>query len=244
MQQVKSRLLWSRYSGREETRKGLKPLDQNSPKEQKMNTERRERERERKKNLFWDFFPPKRTSSLSREKLCSWLVKPNMICKEKQGTRWASKGFEKQKSLLKAYQVSIQPIQAVSGVGIMIRFGVLRTDKLHDLMFSFTRCLEKKQKLRRQFKPLLSLTFKQQPKRTSWPDKKTLTFCHSLSVDTLLWTKYLSCSCSLAIKSVPGKSLEEKIVQPREIGKNRTRQKSLNKSKLRQRVRRSLLFFT
>lgn len=30
-------------------------------------------------HLFWDFFPPKRTSSRSREKFGSWLVKPNII---------------------------------------------------------------------------------------------------------------------------------------------------------------------
>lgn len=30
-------------------------------------------------HLFWFFFPPKRTSSLSREKFGSWLVKPNII---------------------------------------------------------------------------------------------------------------------------------------------------------------------
>jgi hypothetical protein len=39
---------------------------------------------------------------------------------------------------------------------------------------------------------------------TSCPDRMTFTFCHRLSVETLYVTKYFSCSCSLAMNSVPG----------------------------------------
>lgn len=41
-----------------------------------------------------------------------------------------------------SYQVSIQPIKTVSGVGVMTRAVVLRADKLHDLVLSFAWSLQ------------------------------------------------------------------------------------------------------
>lgn len=106
-------------------------------------------------HLFCDFLPPKRTSSLRREKWGSWLVKPSIIYKKKK-----KKESEEEKDSLKSiktkigydydwilsiirftYQVSIQTIKAVSCVWVMTRFGVLRANELHDLVLSFTRGL-------------------------------------------------------------------------------------------------------
>lgn len=41
-----------------------------------------------------------------------------------------------------SYQVSIQPVKAVSGVGVVTRPIVLRADELHDLVLSFARSLQ------------------------------------------------------------------------------------------------------
>lgn len=41
-----------------------------------------------------------------------------------------------------SYQVSIETVKAVSGVGIVSRLVVLRPDELHDLMLSFTWSLQ------------------------------------------------------------------------------------------------------
>lgn len=106
------------------------------------------------------------------------------------------------------YEVSVEAVEAVARVGVVIGLGLKVADVVHYLVLAFAGSLRVRTGPECKYWAYTSIRRcpwqRVEETRTWCPERITVHCCQPASVEILRATKYCRCRCSSAMKRVPG----------------------------------------